>query len=128
MFVYSCTHIYPITINDRPKLEQVVQQDLARYNTRLEDHDCVVLSFLGEGHDDVTIEPLIDYITTMVPIEKIGVLFNASISRFLPYRYQCFEENLVDSANFFQRIDQIDHEWPTLQLDKKFFIFGRNEL
>lgn len=127
MFVYSCTHIYPDTINDRSKLEQVVQQDLARYSTRLEDHDCVILSFLGEGHDDVTIEPLMDYITTMISIDKIGVLFNSSISKFLPYRYQCFEENLVESTNFFQRIDQFDHEWPMLQLDKKFLCLNRNK-
>ena len=125
MFVYSCTHIYSNTINDRQLLESVVAQDLARYNTQLEDHDSIILSFLAEGHDSNTIAPFIDYLTTIVPIEKIGVLFNATVTEPLPYRYQCFEEYLCNYCDFFWQIDKLDHEWPALQLDKKFLCLNR---
>ena len=125
MFVYSCTHIYSDTINDPARLAATVAQDLARYNTRFEDHDSIILSFLAEGHDNNTIAPFIDYLTTMVPIEKIGVLFNATVTENLPYRYQCFEDYLCNYCNFFWQIEEFDHEWPTLQLDKKFLCLNR---
>jgi len=125
MFVYSCTHIYADTINDPARLAATVAQDLARHNTRFEDHDSIILSFLAEGHDDNTIAPFIDYLTTQVPLEKIGVLFNATITENLPYRYQCFEEYMCNHSNFFWQIEEFDHEWPTLQLDKKFLCLNR---
>ena len=126
MFVYSCTHIYADTINDPARLAATVAQDLARHNTQLEDHDSIILSFLAEGHDDTTIAPFIDYLTTQVPLEKIGVLFNATVTGPLPYRYRCFEEYLCNYCDFFWQIDKFDDEWPALQLDKKFLCLTEN--
>jgi hypothetical protein len=73
-----------------------VLADLEKNNLTLTNltSNVLLLDFLAEGHSPTNIQPLIDYLLTVMPVNNIRVLFNAVVdSSHLPYRAKSFVEH-----------------------------------
>ena len=101
-----------------------VATDLINSNLTLDDlkNNILLLDFLAEGHDEKLIQPLIEYLSTIVKIDNIRVLFNAVIDTAqLPYRARSFVTHFTTWDGRF--INNGDHEH--VNLDKKFLVLAR---
>jgi hypothetical protein len=82
----------------------------------------LVLDFLAEGHDPKIIEPLVDYLSTIVGIEQIRVLFNAVVDTDdLSYSARSFATHFANQDGRF--VNPGDHS--TVQLEQKFLCLSR---
>lgn len=104
--------------------QQVVSQDLIDNNISLDNlkNSILILDFLAEGHDPQIIQPLIDYLTGLVGIDNIRVLFNAAINTDnLSYRARSFVTHFSTwDGRFVNTGDQSQ-----VQLEQKFLCLAR---
>lgn len=82
----------------------------------------LVLDFLAEGHDPVIIAPLVEYLTTLVGIDNIRVLFNAVVDTSnLSYRARSFVTHFANQdGKFINPGNQ-----STVKLEQKFLCLSR---
>ena len=84
--------------NDINSCLRIVSQDLTANNLTIDDlkNSILLLDFLSEGHDPVVIEPLIDYLASLIGIDRIRVMFNAIVDYdCLPYRARSFKTHFT---------------------------------
>lgn len=123
--VYGCQHYSHDRLSNIDFLAQTLQQDLDQNNITREEFISknVILDFTCEGQDDILIQPLIDYLCSIKPIDSIRVYFNAVVDvDRLPYRAACHPFYLVDYKKFYSSIEHYEHDSP---LEKKFICLSR---
>lgn len=82
----------------------------------------LVLDFLAEGHDPQVIQPLINYLSSLIGIDRIRVLFNAVVNLHnLDYRAKSFVTHFTTwDGRFVNTGDQ-----SRVQLEQKFLCLAR---
>ena len=82
----------------------------------------MLLDFLAEGHDDKKIQPLVNYLGSVVGIDNIRVLFNAVIDiTNLNYRARSFITHFTTWDGRFIN----DGNQENVKLEKKFLCLAR---
>lgn len=76
----------------------------------------LIIDFRAEGQRPEDIKYLIEYLSGIVPIEKILVVFNAVVRQELPYKYVNANTFLLNFGN----IGMFSNEENILTIDKKF--------
>jgi hypothetical protein len=103
---------------------KTVARDLETIGLTVDDlkNNILLLDFLAEGHDPEIIQPLIDYLSGLIGIDCIRVLFNAVIDPDpLPYRARSFATHFVTrDGRFVNSGDQSE-----VKLQTKFLCLAR---
>lgn len=102
-----------------------VDKDLVKNNLTVNDlkNNVLLLDFLAEGHSNKTIHPLVEYLSTVVGINNVRVLFNAAIDvAHLPYRARSFVEH---HACWDGRLTNNPASEKNIPLDTKFLCLAR---
>jgi hypothetical protein len=123
--VYGCQHYSHDRLASTDLLSQTLTQDLEKNNVSWDEfaNKNVILDFTCEGQDDVLIQPLIDYLLTIKPIETIRVYFSAVVDvDRLPYRAVCHPFYMIDHGKFYSCIEHFAVDSP---LEKKFICLSR---
>jgi len=87
---YSCSQYSRQALQHSSAL---VLSDLSKNSLTVHDltSNLLLIDFLAEGHDPDVIDPLIKYLSTMIDVAQIRVLFNAAVDTdSLPYRARSF--------------------------------------
>lgn len=121
---YTCGRFSINDLLNETTVHTAVTTDLASNNLTVDDlkNNILLLDFLAEGHDEKKIQPLVDYLSNLVGIDDVRVLFNAVIDvDCLPYRARSFVTHFTTWDGRFVN----DGAQETVKLDKKFLCLAR---
>ena len=121
---YTCGRFSINDLLNETTVHTAVTTDLVGNSLTVDDlkNNIVLLDFLAEGHDEKKIQPLVDYLSNLVGIDNVRVLFNAVIDVDpLPYRARSFVTHFTTWDGRF--VNEGDQE--TVKLDKKFLCLAR---
>ena len=121
---YTCGQFSVNDLHDEITVLTKVLHDLTNNNLTITDltNNILLLDFLAEGHDDKKIQPLINYLSSIVGIDNIRVLFNAVINvSTLRYRARSFITHFTTWDGRFVN----DGDQENIRLDRKFLCLAR---
>ena len=121
---YTCGQFSIKDLLNESTVQQTIITDLAENNLTINDlkNNVILLDFLAEGHDEKKIQPLIDYLSSIVGINNIRVLFNAVIdTSTLNYQARSFVTHFTTWDGRFLN----DGNQENIKLDKKFLCLAR---
>ncbi len=121
---YTCGQFSITNLHNKITAQTTVIRDLTKNNLTITDltNNILLLDFLAEGHDDKKIQPLIDYLSSIVGIDNVRVLFNAVIDiSKLSYRARSFVTHFTTWDGRFVNVGEQEN----VSLDRKFLCLAR---
>ena len=120
---YCCLHYGFDKLFNINSVKKTVDKDLLDSNFTYSDliGKSLIIDFRAEGHRPEDIIHLIDYLTTLIPLDKILVIFNAVTQGQWPYKYINASTFLVNSVD----VNEDPTDKNILNVDKKFLCLNR---
>ena len=120
---YTCGDIY--YNHNQATLENKILADLSDNNLSLIDlkNNIILIDFLAEGQNEIQAQPLVDYLSPIVGLDNIRILFNAVVNtNLLSYKARSFVEH---HACWDGRLTYNPTLEKNISLDKKFLCLAR---